>query len=321
MQSPFLPTEGAGGQTAPLLGSGAPRSSGGKPRDGPRGLFDMPDQEEFLKEGEANVEWVKEWVTRLRVEGGDVRSGAFVLGSVSETFPRLRDALEASGIRAARVEGLWVVPPFVMKGLPTASRWHQARGRLGPFLKNELWRRVNAEVIQGRAVDWAKMGLQPENVVVARHRREWRELAATAREQLRQLSWSGTKQAVRDVYAAATCENVRAVLVRAWPFRWSWLVAWLVADLCVWAAHRATADVLPVTWHDVLMLLMANACVSAYVVRARAPADAALTDAAKFKTSGSIALRKGKLDVAAEQVGRPRTKPPDAPIPRPRGRP
>ena len=34
---------------------------------------------------------------------------------------------------------------------------------------------------------------------------------------------------------------------------------------------------------------------------ARSEADTALADAASFKTAGSVALRKGKLDVAVDQ--------------------
>ena len=276
--------DGAGG---PILGSGR----------APQKEAEDPDQ--WVKDGEASVKWMKDMLARVQVEGTDSRRGALVLGSVEESFPRIAALLDAHQVAHHHVEGMWVVPGFILKDLDGPNlRWHEVRGRLGPFLKNDFWRKVNAEVGQGRAVDWQAMGLQAQNWVVVRHRRELREMV---RSLYQQTSWAGTKRLARGLYASCTRQQAFGLLVSFWPFRWWWLVAWLCTDLAIYGSYKLTADVLPLTWHDVLMLWLANAMVFGFVLKHRGEADGHLSDAASFKTAGSVALRKGKLDVAVEQ--------------------
>ena len=256
------------------------------------------DPEKWLKDGEANVEWAKEMLKRLQVEGTDIRRGAVVLGDVAATFPRMTAALADKGVTPDNVEGVWVVPGFIVKDLDGALRWHDVRGRLGPFLKNNLWSKIDAEVRQGLAVDWTKMGLLKENVVVVRHKRELREMARSA---YAQLTLAGTMRLLRGAYAGCTREWCFSLLVSLWPFRWWWLFAWLALDLAIYASHKLTADVLPFTWHDTIMIWLLNAMGFAYALKHRAETDGHLSDAHKFKVAGSVALRKGKLDVAVEQ--------------------
>ena len=199
---------GADGGDGPQLGSGGPPERR-REKKRERGLFDLPESpEEMMKDGEATVAYVSDVVSKLRAEGADVRCGACVAGDVQSAFPDLRAALGAVGVpEVSRIEGVWVVPPFVLKGLDTRLRWHEVRGRLGPFLKNDIWHRINGEVCQGLAVDWAKMGLQPENLVVAKHRATWRMMGEKL---LAHVTWSGMKQLARYAYAHATRRNAAA---------------------------------------------------------------------------------------------------------------
>ena len=142
------------------------------------------------------------------------------------------------------------------------------------------------------------MGLMAPNLVVVKQRRAWRELATVARSQ---VTWAATRRLAREAYIGATRERAWSLLVSAWPLRWSWLIAWLLIDLAVWSSYLATSAVLPISRHDVIMFLLANLMGGAQLMRARAEGDKALADAASFKTAGSVALRKGKLDVAIEQ--------------------
>ena len=303
--------DGADDGAAPVLGGGAPPSSnpnkfakgeGGKGG----GPFDMPDEEQFLKDGEANVQWWKETVAQMMSEGDDFRCKAIVLGSVEAVFPRFRDKLGEAAVEAAQVDGAWVVPPFILKDVKEDAvariRWHDAKKRLGPFLKNDNWRRINAEVAQGLPVDWRKMGLMATNVVVVKQRFSWRAMAmssaASAREE---ATWDNAKALARRAYEGATRDRLWSLLVSSWPLRWGWLVAWLLVDVAVWSSYKLTSDVLPISWHDVVMFWMANAMGLGYAFKHRKEADAALSDGASFKTAGSVALRKGKLDVAIEQ--------------------
>lgn len=217
---------------APMLGSGPHK----KPST-PRTPFDPPQSmDEMLKDGEATVQWAKDMVGRLVSEGHDVRCSAVVLGTVRDTFPRLRPALVDAGVTdEVCVEALWVVPPFLMKGLNATTRWPEMRMRLGPFLNKDIWERIDAEVRMGRAVDWAAMGLQAENLVVVKHRWLWRTLVSRAFEQ---LTWTNMKRVARTAYELATRERAHALLVSLWPFRWSWLVAWLLANIMIWGCGR-----------------------------------------------------------------------------------
>ena len=70
------------GSSGPTLGSSRPTKS----------EDDEMDPEKWLKDGEANVEWAKEMLKRLQVEGTDIRRGAVVLGDVAATFPRMTAA-------------------------------------------------------------------------------------------------------------------------------------------------------------------------------------------------------------------------------------
>ena len=284
-----LPTPD-GATDAPVLGGG--------PRRDKHSPFGLPDEETFLKDGEATVQWWKDTIVNLRTEGADARCGAVTLGTVADVFPNFLGALEKAGVDSAQIEGAWVVPPFIVKDLGGRAHWREARGRLAPFLKNDVWRRINAEASQGAAVDWQKMGLMAPNLVVVKQRRAWRELATVARSQ---VTWAATRRLAREAYVGATRERAWSLLVSAWPLRWSWLIAWLLIDLAVWSSYLATSAVLPISRHDVIMFLLANLMGGAQLMRARAEGDKALADAASFKTAGSVALRKGKLDVAIEQ--------------------
>ena len=287
---------GADGSTdEPILGSGVPpeeRRRRKKPGE-PESIFEL-DEKEMLKRGEATVEWITSTYTRLCTEGSDMRRGAVSLSTVAASFPRMLEALGDVGVGAENVEGVWVVPPFILKDLPPVMRWHDVRGRLGPFLKNDVWRRIDAEVRAGRAVDWSTMGLQPENVVVVRHRWPWKALALAA---AKQLTWTNLKRWARDAYAAATRERLGALLVRLWPFQWLWLAGWLLVDATIWLSYKATASVVPISWLDMVQLALANFMVLGYALRMRTEVDAILADADSFKTAGSVALKRGNLQV------------------------
>ena len=292
---------GAGGDFDGLsLGSGKPPNAKPKERTS---IFDIPqDGAELLQDGEATLQAVAAFWTRLRTEGWDALCGARVLGPVGSVFPRFGEVLSEHGVDPGRVQGAWVVPPFILKDLNgPALRWHEVRGRMGPFLKNELWRRVDAEVRQGSAVAWETMGLMAENVVVVKHAQPWRKLLGDARAR---LSWPNIKAAAR---SALTRERAVEFVVWLWPFKWWWLVAWVATLSLILAGHAVTSDVLPTTWHDVAMIWLANLCGGIYALKGRAAADAALSDANSFKTAGSVALRKGKLEVAATQYMEGRT--------------
>ena len=291
---------GAGGGDGLSLGSGKPPNAKPKERTS---IFDIPqDGAELLQDGEATLQAVAAFWTRLRTEGWDALCGARVLGPVGSVFPRFGEVLSEHGVDPGRVQGAWVVPPFILKDLNgPALRWHEVRGRMGPFLKNELWRRVDAEVRQGSAVAWETMGLMAENVVVVKHAQPWRKLLGDARAR---LSWPNIKAAAR---SALTRERAVEFVVWLWPFKWWWLVAWVATLSLILAGHAVTSDVLPTTWHDVAMIWLANLCGGIYALKGRAAADAALSDANSFKTAGSVALRKGKLEVAATQYMEGRT--------------
>ena len=284
------------------LGSGRPPRSSSKPRS----IFDLPGTDgsgDPMEEGKKTVDWVKSTWARLLTEGTEIRCCATALGLCPDVFPRLSEAMREAGVSEDRVLGVWVVPPFILKDLdaladsgsaPTYS-WHAVRGRLGPFLKNNLWRRIDAEARAGRPIAWQSMGLQPQNVVLVKQQRDWRSLAR------RHLTRAAAREALRASYAAATRDNLRALLVRCWPFRWSWLVAWYVVNVAVLWSQQFTRSLLPVTWHDTLMHLLANFTLFFYHLKARAEPDGCLSGGEQYKAAGSIALRKGKLDVAAEQ--------------------
>ena len=299
---------GGGDGSAPQLGSGRPPNRGGP---SPKGLFAFPDTEEdFLKQGNEMVERITRFVSMVRAEGFEARCGAAVLGRVEGAFPRLAAALADAGVPVDCVEGVWVVPPFIVSGLPHPARWHEVRARLGPFLKNNLWRRIDAEARGGAAVDWTKMGLQPENLVVVMHRRRWREIGGSLWQQ---ATWAAARSVALSFYRGATRERLRGLAVSAWPFRWSWLFAWLLIDLAVCASYAATASIVPVLWNDVLVLVLANVMLIGYAMRARSEADTALADAASFKTAGSVALRRGQLEIARQQYLEGDTCAPPAP--------
>ena len=171
-----------------------------------------------------------------------MRRGAVLLGTVADAFPRLKDALAEASVAAENVEGVWVVPPFVLKGLPEDLRWHDVRGRLSPFLKNNLWRLIDAEVRAGRAVDFHPMRLQPNNLVLARHVRPRHVLLGAAR---RQLTWAQLRRGARDAYAGATREQCARLVVTLWPFPWGWLLIWILTDLTVLTSYAATPEAPP----------------------------------------------------------------------------
>lgn len=151
------------------LGSGRPPARRGETTS----IFDIPDEEELLKTGEKHVEAMAAFVRHVRTEAWDMQCGACVLGEVASVFPGFSGVLTDRGIQVARVLGAWAVPPFVLKDLEHNKGsqhllWRQVRGRLAPFLKNDLWKRVDAEVRQGRAVDWEAMCILGENSVVVK---------------------------------------------------------------------------------------------------------------------------------------------------------
>ena len=262
-------------------------------------VFHIPDEAEILKKGEQTVQWVTQTITWLQTEGNDIRRGALVIGTVAEALPLLSAAFEKYGIAVASVEGLWVVPPFIVKGVDGPGlRWHNVRARLAPFLKNNLWPRIDGDARSGCPIDWRSMGLTAEHLVVVRHRRSWAELATVV---ARQASWTGTKRVARTAYSAATVDNARMLLVCAWPYRWSWLVAWSLVNVLICSTLMMTSSVVPIVAHDVLMLGVANAMGIGYALRFRADADAALAEADACKNAGSMALRRNKFDVAVEQ--------------------
>ena len=202
-----LPLPGGEDTDAPAFGSGDSQQR----RRGPKSPFELPSEEDFLKDGEATVQYWKDLAERVRMQGAEVRCSAVTLGSVVDTFPRLRSALEEADLSTERVEGLWVVPPFVLKDLGTHARWHEAKGRLGPFLKNDAWRKIDAEVHLGRAVDWAKMGLLADNLVVVKHRATWRAMVSGMREH---VTWDGAK---RLALAASSGHLAASPPESAWP--------------------------------------------------------------------------------------------------------
>ena len=274
------PSAADNGDPPAKLGSGAPPSA--RRQQQQKGLFDIPDEGELLKDGEETIQKVTATVEWLRTEGWDLRCGASVLGTVSAVFPSFGQALDKRGVLAEYVIGAWVVPPFIVSDLiardggATLLPWRATRGRMAPFLKNDVWRRIDAEVRQGHPVDWQKMSLLAENLVVVKVARPWRELAAQAAAQ---LTWPNAKRAARTGYALATRDNLWRAAVSTWPFKWHWLLAWAMLMGAVRASHLATAAVVPVTWHDVLTLWLANLAAVAYAYKCRAEPDAALRDA------------------------------------------
>ena len=282
--------------TVPQLGSGG--ADRRRKKNEPRAPWELPNSEDFLKDGEATVKYFQDMVVRVRTEGADVRCGGLVLGNVEETFPRLVDALDLLDVHISQVEGLWVVPGFVIKGLEARTGWYETRGRLGAFLKNDIWRRVDGEAKQGLPVDWKKMSLAAENKVVVKYRATWRHFARAAAAH---VSWAGAKAFAWKAYSGMTRANARALAVRLWPFKWSWLLYWFIFNLTIWTSLFATRSVAPISWHDVLTMWLANVMFLGYGMKARSSADHAIAEAEAFKRAGSIALRRQKLDVAAEQ--------------------
>ncbi|KAL1515072.1 hypothetical protein AB1Y20_004136 [Prymnesium parvum] len=292
-----LPPEDAA-ESAAKLGSGEPPSSRRA-----RSMFEIPDEQQMIKDGEAMIEKVSATVRWLRTEGTDVRCTAHVLGCVSDVFPTFGATLDARQLARGHVVGVWVVPPFIVKDLIKDDKharlaWRQTRGRLGPFLKNDLWRRIDREVQQGRPVDWKAMGLQQENLVVVKVRLPWRQLTA---DLAKKITRKNAVLAARTAYKLTTRENVWYVAVTLWPFKWSWLIAWGLLVTLVRISQLATASVVPVTVYDDLTLLLANAACIGFSLKYRSEADEALGSAQSFKIAGSVALRKGKLDIAVEQ--------------------
>ena len=111
------------------------------------------------------------------------------------------------------------------------------------------------------------------------------------------LSWAGTRQFARAAYRNMTRRNALSL----WPYRWSWLLGWIIVNLLVWLSHLATADLVPTTRSDIVTILIGNLMVLVYAVLNRSDADTALSDAERFKNAGSIALRQGRLEAAIEQ--------------------
>ena len=133
--APTIPRQvlsgGAGGDYDGLsLGSGKPPNAKPKERTS---IFDIPqDGAELLQDGEATLQAVAAFWTRLRTEGWDALCGARVLGPVGSVFPRFGEVLSEHGVDPGRVQGAWVVPPFILKDLNgPALRWHEVRGRMG----------------------------------------------------------------------------------------------------------------------------------------------------------------------------------------------
>jgi hypothetical protein len=127
-------------------------------REEPKGLFDLPDDP--LKEGEATAQAVAENIAWLRREGFDARCDAHVLGTVPEVFTGFSAVLDERSLKVSRLRGVWVVPPFVLKDSDAQVRWHTARGRIAPFLKNDYLGRIDGELRTGAAIDWRAMGMQ-----------------------------------------------------------------------------------------------------------------------------------------------------------------
>ena len=266
----------------------------------PRSVFDPPaDEDELFNDGQIAAQAAASFYERLRAGVSDMRCALRSLGTVREVFPALASVLRAANVPTGMVRGVWVVPPFVVAGIDGAEiPWREARTRLAPFAQNDLWPRIDAEVRANRAVGWEQMGLQPENLVLVKHALPFHRLAAAA---WRQASARNLAVAAREVWHAATRGRFIDLCASIWPYRWSWLGGWIGALCAVATGHRATAGTVPATWHDIAMLLMANAVGVVYAARGRASADAALADALSFKEAGTAALRRGDLDAACAQ--------------------
>ena len=259
----------------------------------PKSIFELPDDP--VAEGERIAQAVSETFAWLGQERVDRRCDACVLGTVLEVFPRFGAALSDRGLAVETLRGVWVVPPFTLKDLGTEMRWHAVRGRLAPFMKNDYLHRIDGELRTGAAIDWVPMGLQADNLVLVKRQLSWAELWQQLR---RSLTWREVRQLVR---GALRRERIAEAAAWLWPFPWSWLVGWCVALVLIVATHVATAVVMPTTWRDVVTLLFGNLTVVVYVARGRAPIEGALRDARSFKTAGSVALRRGNLEVALKQ--------------------
>ena len=266
----------------------------------PRSVFDPPaDEDELFNDGQIAAQAAASFYERLRAGASDMRCALRSLGTVREVFPALASALRAAKIPVGMVRGVWVVPPFVAAGIDGADiPWREARTRLAPFARNDLWPRIDAEVRGNRAVGWEQIGLQPENLVLVKHALPFHRLAAAA---WRHASARNLAAAAREVWHGATRGRLVDLCAATWPYRWSWLCVWIGALCAIAIGHRATAGTVPATWHDIAMLLMANAVGVVYAARGRASADAALADASSFKEAGSAALRRGDLDAACAQ--------------------
>ena len=199
---------GAGGDRRPFarLGQAAKRQTERT------SIFDIPqDGAELLQDGEATLQAVA-CVLDAPADRGLGRAQRRARARARrQRLPGFGEVLSEHGVDPGRVQGAWVVPPFILKDLNgPALRWHEVRGRMGPFLKNELWRRVDAEVRQGSAVAWETMGLMAENVVVVKHAQPWRKLLGDARAR---LSWPNIKAAARSGADARARRRVRRVAV------------------------------------------------------------------------------------------------------------
>ncbi len=266
----------------------------------PRSVFDPPaDEDELFNDGQIAAQAAASFYERLRAGASGMRCALRSLGTVREVLPALASALRAAKIPVGMVRGVWVVPPFVAAGIDGADiPWREACTRLAPFARNDLWPRIDAEVRGNRAVGWEQMGLQPENLVLVKHALPFHRLAAAT---WRHASARNLAAAAREVWHSATRGRLVDLCAATWPYRWSWLCVWIGALCAIATGHRATAGTVPATWHDIAMLLMANAVGVVYAARGRASADAALADASSFKEAGSAALRRGDLDAACAQ--------------------
>lgn len=296
---PGLGPMGAGAEPpgGPTLGSGGPKPPKEKP------FFDIPDEEELIKQGQANIEKIQRAIAWISNEGTDVQCGASIVGDVERVFPAFKETLTSRDISTACVQGVWVLPEFVLKDLvghdpKTLLPWRSTRDRIGAFLKNDFWRRLNAEVEQGLPIDWQKMALQPDFIVVVKVKQPLRQLASQA---WAKVTRKNSKAVASAAYSLITFDNFRYVAVSCWPFRWRWLVVWVAMIFVISSSYAATSAVVPVTKQDVLSIVLVNLGVVFYSLKFRGEADAALGEAAAFKRAGSIALRRGKRDMALEQ--------------------
>ena len=101
------------------------------------------------------VEEVAQAVSKAIVRAGaflsDARCSFCVLGAVSDALPSTGRVFAERGLRVADIRGAWAVPAAVCDaptGAGAADRpwWPAASRRLEPYLRHDLWRKIDGDV-------------------------------------------------------------------------------------------------------------------------------------------------------------------------------